>query len=245
MSSRRTKITENYEISTKWALRRCIGAQKSTELLEVLGEDTLPWGHWDSVQTGARRELFEFCNLKNNPLRDLHKVVEYPERLIKRLLEWRIARRESKFSIWGRKEKRRVSLEVEAIGKLRRDSTYMCMKTLQRHRSPRILQGFKRRKYQEEQRHRERRRGLNLRSSQKQRKGWVLWDTWNHSKSEKESAKGQEEKHRPLDQLIDFGPSDFPRSGESRRSAEKRRSWAIGSHLVTCQSLDQLKTCEV
>jgi hypothetical protein len=34
-----------------------------------------------------RRELFEFCKLKKNPLRDLHRVTEHPEILSKRLLE--------------------------------------------------------------------------------------------------------------------------------------------------------------
>jgi hypothetical protein len=44
--------------------------------------------------------------LKKNPLKDLHRVVEHPEALSKRLLEWRIARRASKFSICRRKEKK-------------------------------------------------------------------------------------------------------------------------------------------
>ena len=153
-----------------------------------MGEDILPGGHWDSVQIGIRRELFEFCNLKKNPLRDLHRVVEYPERISKRFLEWRISMRASKFSIWGRKEKSRVSLEVEAIGNLIRDSTYLCMKTLQRHRSPRMLQGFECRKDQEEQHCGEHSQGLKLKISQKWSKGWGLWDTWNPSKSEKESV---------------------------------------------------------
>jgi hypothetical protein len=34
-----------------------------------------------------RRELFEFCNLRKNPPRDLHRVAEHPDRLSKRLLE--------------------------------------------------------------------------------------------------------------------------------------------------------------
>jgi hypothetical protein len=29
------------------------------------------------IGTGGR-ELFEFCNLRKNPLRDLHRVAEYP-----------------------------------------------------------------------------------------------------------------------------------------------------------------------
>jgi hypothetical protein len=41
------------------------GHKNRTELLNVLGEDTLPGGNSDSVQTGTwRRELFEFWNLK-------------------------------------------------------------------------------------------------------------------------------------------------------------------------------------
>jgi hypothetical protein len=36
VSSRRTRITEDSESSAKWALSRCIGAQNSKELLDVL-----------------------------------------------------------------------------------------------------------------------------------------------------------------------------------------------------------------
>ena len=46
------------------------------------------------MQTGTgRRELFEFCELKKNPLKDLHLVVEHPVKLSKGLLEREIARR--------------------------------------------------------------------------------------------------------------------------------------------------------
>jgi hypothetical protein len=43
------------------------------------------------------RELFEFFNLKKNPQKDLHRVVEHPERLSHRFLERRIARWASYF----------------------------------------------------------------------------------------------------------------------------------------------------
>jgi hypothetical protein len=40
------------------------------------------------VQIGTgRRELFEFCNWRKNPLRDLHRVAEHPAVLNKKLLE--------------------------------------------------------------------------------------------------------------------------------------------------------------
>jgi hypothetical protein len=40
------------------------------------------------VQIGTgRREIFEFCDLRKNPLRDLHRFVEHPDRLNKKLLE--------------------------------------------------------------------------------------------------------------------------------------------------------------
>jgi hypothetical protein len=61
--------------------------------------------------------------LKKNPLKDLRRVVEHPEALSKRLLEQRIARRASKFSICRRKEEGLISLRSEVFEKLRRDST--------------------------------------------------------------------------------------------------------------------------
>jgi hypothetical protein len=57
------------------------------------------------VQTGTGRELFEFCNLKKNPLKDLHRVVEHPERLSNRLLEQKDSARRA--SILHLKEKGR------------------------------------------------------------------------------------------------------------------------------------------
>jgi hypothetical protein len=52
------------------------------------------------VQTGTekRRKLFEFCDLKKNPLRDLHRVVEHPADSARGFLRLRIARRASKHS---------------------------------------------------------------------------------------------------------------------------------------------------
>jgi hypothetical protein len=38
-------------------------------------------------QAQKRKELFEFWNWRKYPLKDLHWVVEHPERLSKRLLE--------------------------------------------------------------------------------------------------------------------------------------------------------------
>jgi hypothetical protein len=58
------------------------------------------------VQIGTgRRELFEFWNLRKNPLRDLHRVVEHPADSARGCLSRRIARRASNFSICGRKKK--------------------------------------------------------------------------------------------------------------------------------------------
>jgi hypothetical protein len=71
-----------------------------TKLLSILWkEDTLPRGHRDSVRTGTgRRELVEFCDLKKNPLRDFHRVVEHPADLARGCLSRRVARRASKHS---------------------------------------------------------------------------------------------------------------------------------------------------
>jgi hypothetical protein len=100
-------------------LSGCIGAQeKRTELLDVLGEDTPPGGHRVSVQTGIeeRRELFEFCILKKNPLGDLHRVVEHPDRLSKRLLEQRDSQEGIQvFSICGRRKLKIKSLRGLSI----------------------------------------------------------------------------------------------------------------------------------
>jgi hypothetical protein len=49
-------------------------------------------------QAQKRRELFEFCDLRKNPLRDLHRVVEHPEDSARGCLSRRIARRASKHS---------------------------------------------------------------------------------------------------------------------------------------------------
>jgi hypothetical protein len=53
------------------------------------------------VQIGTDRrgrELFEFCILRKNPLRDLHGVSGHPEGLARGHLSRRIARRQSKHS---------------------------------------------------------------------------------------------------------------------------------------------------
>jgi hypothetical protein len=61
------------------------------------------------VQIGiGRRELFEFCDLKKNPLRDLHRVVEHPADSARGFLRRRVARRASKHSPFageGKKDK--------------------------------------------------------------------------------------------------------------------------------------------
>jgi hypothetical protein len=56
--------------------------------LNILGEDTLPGGNLSQcADRHRRRELSEFCVLKKNPLRDLHRVVEHPVALSKKLLK--------------------------------------------------------------------------------------------------------------------------------------------------------------
>jgi hypothetical protein len=50
------------------------------------------------VDKHRTRELFEFCDLKKNPLRDLHMVTEHPEGSTRSCLRQRIARRASKHS---------------------------------------------------------------------------------------------------------------------------------------------------
>jgi hypothetical protein len=52
------------------------------------------------VQTGTekRRQLFEFCDLKKNPLRDIHRVFEHPVDSARGCLRLRIAKRSSKHS---------------------------------------------------------------------------------------------------------------------------------------------------
>ena len=47
---------------------------------------------------------------KKNPLRDLHRVAEHPDRLSKRLLEKTEIQEAVTFSICGRKERRRTEL---------------------------------------------------------------------------------------------------------------------------------------
>jgi hypothetical protein len=57
-----------------------------------------------------KRELFEFCNLRKNPLRDLHRVVEHPADSARSCLRQRIARRASKYSPSVGEERRIKSL---------------------------------------------------------------------------------------------------------------------------------------
>jgi hypothetical protein len=66
----------------------------------------------------------EFWNLRKSPFRDLHRVVEHPERLSKRLLEQRIVRRAFPNSP-SEGERRRIYFlkGSEYLEKLRRDST--------------------------------------------------------------------------------------------------------------------------
>jgi hypothetical protein len=76
------------------------------------------------VQTGTgRRELFEFCDLKKNPLRDLHRVTEHPEGSARGCLSRRIARRASIFLHLREKGRKTKSLRGLSVEKLRRDST--------------------------------------------------------------------------------------------------------------------------
>jgi hypothetical protein len=56
-----------------WKLWRKILCQEGIEIL--------------CRQAHRRRELFEFCDLRKIPLRDLHRVPEHPDRLSNRLLE--------------------------------------------------------------------------------------------------------------------------------------------------------------
>jgi hypothetical protein len=62
------------------------------------------------VQIGTgRRELFEFYNLRKNPLRDIHRVVEHPRGINKRLLEQKDSQEGIQtFSIYGRRKKEKI-----------------------------------------------------------------------------------------------------------------------------------------
>jgi hypothetical protein len=67
-------------------------------------------------------------------------------------LSRRIARKASIFlHLWEKGKKNRVSVEVEAIGKLRMDSTYVCMWNICRSADIEILKGFRRNKLRREQ----------------------------------------------------------------------------------------------
>jgi hypothetical protein len=98
-------------------------------------------------------------------------------------------------------EKNRVSLEVEATGNIKRDISFIYAREDSRRR---VLRG-------------------------NHAKVKAFEEVKNPSKSEKESAKSREERYRSSDQPIDPGPSDFPRPGRSRRSAQERRIWIVRS----------------
>jgi hypothetical protein len=99
-------------------LSRCKECIEGDRPLEVLEEEALPGGNLSKCVDRHRREenSFEFCNWKKSPLRDLHRVIEYPEALNKSCLRLRIARRASKHSPSegeGRKTKSLRGLSVE------------------------------------------------------------------------------------------------------------------------------------
>jgi hypothetical protein len=82
---------------------------------------------------------------------------------------------------------------------------------------------------------------LKARRSQRRKTKVEAFGNLEFFQVQEESAKAQEEQHRPLDQPIDSGLLKISCPGESRRSTQKRRSWVIGSHSDTRQSLDQVK----
>jgi hypothetical protein len=75
---------------------------------------------------------------RKSPLRDLHRVVEHPDRLSKRLLEKTESQEAVTFSICRRKEERQKSLRGLSVEELRRDNT-VCVRRLCRSTAIRIL----------------------------------------------------------------------------------------------------------
>jgi hypothetical protein len=73
-------------------------------------EGTLPGGHLSQCadKHRGRRELFEFSSWRKYPLKDLHWVVEHPERLSKRLLEQEDCQEGIIFSICGRRKEAKI-----------------------------------------------------------------------------------------------------------------------------------------
>jgi hypothetical protein len=68
-------------------VHRCTGEEDRTAECSV-EENTLPSGHLSlCTDRHRRRELFEFWSWRKYPLKDIHWVVEHPERLNKELLE--------------------------------------------------------------------------------------------------------------------------------------------------------------
>jgi len=66
------------------------------------------------VQTGTeeKRNLLSSVVWRKNPLEDLHRVVEHPDRLSKRLLEQTERQEGITFSIYRRREERQNPLVV-------------------------------------------------------------------------------------------------------------------------------------
>jgi hypothetical protein len=111
-------------------------AQKTkTQLRSFVKRHSSRWELSRCADRHKRKELFEFYNLKKNPVRDLRRVVEHPERLSKRLLEQRIARRASEFSICRRKGERIKSLRGLSIRQAQKRYHLGCVKTLREGRS--------------------------------------------------------------------------------------------------------------
>jgi hypothetical protein len=97
-----------------------------TELLNVLWEEnTLPRGHRDIVQTGTREgNSLSSAIWKKSPLRDSHRVTEYPENSVRGCLSRRIAREASILFLHLREEEDKIPQEEDRVVE---DSVRTCL----------------------------------------------------------------------------------------------------------------------
>ena len=130
--------------SARWALSRC---KEWTEEFCFEFYITLLGGHWDSVQTGTRRELCWVLYLEEESTEGSSQGYWTPWKS-QQEVAWVKDSQEgiSNSPFGGERKKGRVSLEVEAIGKLRTERTFVCMWRLCRSAEVRILWGFEKRR---------------------------------------------------------------------------------------------------
>jgi hypothetical protein len=78
-----SRIIKDSESSTRWALSKCISAQEDITAGSSEKRHSAKWAFESLCRQAQGREENSLNSVirRKNPLRDLHRVVEHPERL--------------------------------------------------------------------------------------------------------------------------------------------------------------------